>query len=338
MTKSENRAIDRQNTAPSDPNHLPGIARVPRLFVNEPGYDDVGRVLRRMGPVFKFDRAENFRHATPANAVLFLNCGSPSAISARGLRQFVEKGGTVYASDQQATFVARAFPEVFRVSKPMDFGDFSATVVDRGLKEALGGMLCLHFDVGDWRFLIAKRSQWVKVYVSIPGSELGLTPQKSPAEDIPIVLGYDVPGGGSVLFTAFHGAAQQSRKIKELIRFLVLRPVMNVDIRTARLTIPEMARTNGLELVGTLRRSMPHCDHAIREQGKWCVSLSWQGTARLRLELRNRNGLLCAAAESSSSRLAATWHVSAGGYVRVCALDISADQIPYCVLISKTVD
>ncbi|HRI87968.1 MAG TPA: hypothetical protein PK869_06880, partial [Candidatus Hydrogenedentes bacterium] len=275
----------RQSSPVSLSGTVPNVAKAARLFVNEPGYDDVGRVLRRMGKEFAFKSATKIEQSKPANTVLFLNCGGPSVYSARRLRRFVEDGGTVYASDQQATFVARAFPEVFRVSKPMDFGSFSAMVVDRGLKEALGGTLRLHFDVGDWRFLIPKRSQRVKVYVSIQGSELGLMARRSSAEGIPIVLGYDVPGGGSVFFTAFHGAAQQSRKIKELIRFLILRPIMSGDLRTTRLMIPNVARTDGVELFGVLSSSAPLRDYVIQEAGTWRVSLSWQGTAKLRLEL-----------------------------------------------------
>lgn len=320
------------------PGKEPDVVKISRLYVNEPGYDDVGRVLRRMGPEFRFDRAETIKQANPTNAVLFLNCGGPRAFTARELRQFVEDGGTVYASDQQAMFVARAFPEVFRVSEPMDFGNFPAMVVDQGLKETLGGRLSLHFDLGDWRFLIPKRNQSVKVYVSIASSDLGPTPRTSLPDGVPIVLGYDAPGAGSVFFTAFHGAAQQSRKIKELIRFLILRPVMSCELRTARLTINQALDSDCLEFIGVLTNSVPSRDHAISKAGMWRVSLSWHGNAKVRLELRDRNGRVHAAAESRQTPLVLVGRTSGTAYLRARLLESESLQVPYCLLATRELD
>src|SRR5690606_32101906 len=128
--------------------------------------------LRRMGEEFKFRNASEFKDADPKASVLFLNCGGPKVAKASSIRQFVHDGGTVYASDQQATFIARAFSEVFRVSQPMPAGDFKAAVDDEGLRNILGKTLRLSFDSGDWRFLTPISPHSVKVYVSIAGSGL----------------------------------------------------------------------------------------------------------------------------------------------------------------------
>ena len=83
-----------------------------RLYVSEPGFDDVGAVLR--GLDLPFAPLGSRSLSDPTNSVIFLNCGGGLDSSSRSLRRFVDDGGTLYASDLQADLVAEAFEEQFR--------------------------------------------------------------------------------------------------------------------------------------------------------------------------------------------------------------------------------
>ena len=76
------------------------------LYVNEPGFDDVGEVLRALDLPFAPLDGRSFDD--PTNSVVFLNCGSEFEGDPRFLRSFIDNGGTVYASDLQADLLAAA--------------------------------------------------------------------------------------------------------------------------------------------------------------------------------------------------------------------------------------
>ncbi len=158
-----------------------------RLFVNNPSYDNVGQILKRMGPGFEFQPATNYQSVPPEQAILFLNCGGYSPASPKGIREFIERGGTVYASDIQASFLTQVFPEVFRKTPGTCFSDIMiASVMDQGLAELIGHSITLTFDVSPWQYLVPSASFDKKVQVHLAVCE------DNQMVAIPLVLSYEV--------------------------------------------------------------------------------------------------------------------------------------------------
>jgi hypothetical protein len=90
-----------------------------RLAVSPVQFDDIGYLLRKLGPGY-----ENFTQLTPADLqsanrlqdhdVVFLTCASMTMRDfglEMALKQFVEGGGTLYVSDLRFGALQGAFPE-----------------------------------------------------------------------------------------------------------------------------------------------------------------------------------------------------------------------------------
>ena len=203
-----------------------------KFFVNESLYDDVGQVLARMGQGFEYEPAERYTSVPPTDAVLFLNCGGAVNASAPELASFIEKGGTIYASDLQATFIAEMFPSVFGCTTRARSGVFNASVVDQALKDTMGDDIDLKFDMGFWQYVTPKDRADGKTHVYLHyRTFLGRC--------VPLVVSYDHPQGGSLFFTAFHNSAQKTKKEEELLRFLLFRPIMSRNLQEIRQDISE---------------------------------------------------------------------------------------------------
>src|SRR5690349_5003089 len=95
-----------------------------QIIISPPKYDDVQKVLQRLGGQYATGRQLNdqemLRLGEPGflsgTELLFLNCGAEvlSQIAAdqnacRQLRAWVENGGTLYASDWASDVVAASF-------------------------------------------------------------------------------------------------------------------------------------------------------------------------------------------------------------------------------------
>ena len=114
-----------------------------RYLVSPSEYDDIGAVLSEFGQGFEFDACswEDLCRARVIRGyeVVYLNCArqfEDAAFRARlapVLREFVNDGGTVYASDWALTVVCEAFPGRLGINLVGKDGDFSCLVGDRGL-------------------------------------------------------------------------------------------------------------------------------------------------------------------------------------------------------------
>ena len=304
------------------------------LLVNAPGYDDVGRVLAGMGQGFEYLPAKAFKGVSADDAVLFLNCGSKPPASARKIRKFILNGGTVYASDRQAKFICRVLPEVFRYSTYPQATTLGASVADQSLAEIIGAHIELEFDLPDWKFLIPKsqaRDQ-VKVYLVArqKRSLLNLMAKK----EIPLVLGYDHPQGGSLFFTAFHNHVQESEQEKELLRFLLFRPIMSKQLQQARSNVANVSAMTRREYTGGLRSGAAQKVFRVSQAGHWSATLSWSGQAKLALEFLDTTGYVTGCRESWTSPLELSGSIEAGGGIRIRYIDYVQQEIPFCLVTS----
>ena len=256
-----------------------------KLYVNAPGFDDVGDVLR--GLDLPFASLEGRSLPDPANSVVFLNCGGEVETDALLLRRFVDHGGTLYASDLQANLMAETFGEVFEAQWGDDDGSTRAQVTDPGLRDVLGDSLDIEFDLSPWEYLTPTGpASEVTTFIASGGR--------------PLVVGYTSRNLGSVLFTAFHNNHQDSRKAKELLRFLIFRPVMGREIASAR----EQAATRRLRVEKTWAAAFSpgsKLKYPLPAASAMTVNLSWMLPGTVRLVARDAHGLEIGVQSGSAS-------------------------------------
>jgi hypothetical protein len=214
--------------------------RTLRLAVTPAHYDDMGRLLTNLG--------EGYRHTLlhPAALynpkalaqfdVVFLTCAASTSLDARlnrTVRQFVEQGGTLYASDLRFDVLVGAFPEYIDRSQlgrtGAGFQTVKARVIDPGLRAELGEEIPLQFNVGGWRPAAFQRT---KVTTCLEGK---FRADGGWAGQGPLLVKF-AHKKGVVIFTSFHNAAQNSELEKKLLEYLVFTAVtvqVEAEVRKA---------------------------------------------------------------------------------------------------------
>ena len=201
-----------------------------RLAVIRGTFDDMGRLLETLGPGYRFEEVaeETLRQASFSTRfdAVFLTCDDHSKAPAGpplgpALREFVTRGGTLYASDLRFDDLKAAFPEFIdanSVTQGIKQESLKAAVSDPGLRDVLGPELPLHFDLDGWR-PAAFGGPGVTVYLrGSVATTAGVT------IDAPLMVKFNC-GKGSVLFTSFHNTKQNSVDEAKLLKFLVLSTV-----------------------------------------------------------------------------------------------------------------
>lgn len=199
-----------------------------KLAVTPAAHDDVQRILTRMGDGYRFTTLKNqswMSYPTLKNFdVVFLTCADVYAQdfqAALPLRQFVEQGGTLYASDLRGDIVLAAFPE-FRARMPVTPGvpqKVDANVVDKGLQLYLHRKtIPLTLEAEGWRPAGFDPS---KIEVMLDGSyrnQLGHT------QTAPLLVKFRAKRG-HVIFTSFHHSKNDSEIVRKLLDYLVFASV-----------------------------------------------------------------------------------------------------------------
>jgi hypothetical protein len=198
-----------------------------RIMISPPRYDDVQKVLQRLGGQYAAGRqlsAQEMRRVgdpgfLSGTELLFLNCGGEglSQLAAdpkacRGLRAWVENGGTLYASDWASEVVAAAFGD------RVEFGEkdgkaatLAARVSDPDLARRLNYSVSLTLNL----------DSWVRITRYPADAQVYLTDAQYSG---PLAIGVIV-GKGRVVFTSFHHHAQPSGSDEDkLLAWLVSLP------------------------------------------------------------------------------------------------------------------
>jgi hypothetical protein len=156
--------------------------------------------------------------------VVFLTCARPVEADFRSiqpLRKYVAEGGTLYASDLRYSMIIAAFPEVRppvipEVGQPQLLG---GKIVDPGLKEHVGkGIIQLRFDATLWRpavFHPAKTTALMTGYYRTIKNESKATTYLTRFRF----------REGTVIFTSFHNARQNTEMERKLLEYLVMSAV-----------------------------------------------------------------------------------------------------------------
>jgi hypothetical protein len=166
---------DLRCSSTSHPNNVYGWGRVdayasvsratgPRIAVTPPGYDDIGAILTDLG--YAWTQIEdidlNSYESISQYDIIFANCSGsayengPSAASS--LQQFVQNGGSFYASDWAYTYLRAAFPGYVTFPDTARIGSAQtvvADIVDQGLANYIDpanppATIELNYNLGSW--------------------------------------------------------------------------------------------------------------------------------------------------------------------------------------------
>lgn len=228
-------------------------AKLLRIGVTPPQYDDMGSLLDTLGEGYQYRTVALEDLVRPKSLddydILFLTCGAVPRSwlgekvdrdvgeSSRGLetfnvnpkvfskihdtlRRFVQRGGTLYASDWRFGLIHEAFPEFIDISR-VDTGavqTVKANVVDSGLQKLIGSEIELRFDMPGW-YPAAFREDEVTTYL-----EGRYRTESGEEADSPLLVKFGVKDG-TVIFTSFHNEKQNSELETKLLRYLVFAAV-----------------------------------------------------------------------------------------------------------------
>ncbi|MBI3180069.1 MAG: carboxypeptidase regulatory-like domain-containing protein, partial [Deltaproteobacteria bacterium] len=178
--------------------------------------------------------------------IVFFNCGladqyvlSAPDTAKDNLRDYVQNGGSIYASDRAYEIVRVVFPGVLDFYGNDTDGTYRAPdgwvgvlnpgvatdVVDSSLAGALGvGSVTIVYDKGRWVPLTNTQPgavyAWLQADVAVDTSD--------PPDDVADTTWVDAPtlastpfGSGRIVFTTFHNSAQITAEMTAILRFIV---------------------------------------------------------------------------------------------------------------------
>lgn len=215
------------------------------IAVVDGAYDDVYSVLINVGVESDIiDRYEygwadsllgNYDTLATYDIVL-INCGAEeydftsSTIYADNLRQYVQNGGSVYASDWAYDVVELMFPSHIdfhgddltrddaQDGAAMDF--VYADIVDLGLSQAMGqNSVEIHYALAAWAVMESVSSQ-VRVYLRADADLGDIFGGGSTLYNVPHTVGFS-HGQGDVIYTSFHQEPGLNLDAERLLQLLV---------------------------------------------------------------------------------------------------------------------
>ena len=145
--------------------------------------------------------------------IVFLNCGTTDVLNPTQIRDFVSRGGCLYASDWAATYIESAFPGTISYSKTGSVCDIYTDVIDKELLQITGNKIKIKFDLGGWAVLNSVQGK-VLLRASIGSVYAGK----------PIMISFKF-GKGTVFYTSFHNHKQADEKEKMLLQLLLMKQV-----------------------------------------------------------------------------------------------------------------
>lgn len=227
------------------------VIRAPQIAVSwrerYDQYDDIGALLREMGPGYAYDpiplRQLGDLKTLSKYRVLFLGCAAEMAPASApmpamrkfehvsiltnpsyldevrmALNAFVENGGALYASDWASAYLELAFArQISFANNRSQAQKVEARVLDPGLRDIIGPRLELTFDTDLW---VVPESAGLGT-AHLEGEVM--SPDGS-RQIRPLLVSFK-HGKGQVIFTSFHNEKQVSEKERELLKYLVLKPV-----------------------------------------------------------------------------------------------------------------
>lgn len=227
--------------------------------VTSSGFDDIGSVLDgiNVGNIHWDTVPNNVDLQTLIDGnydVLFINCSSNVNIDGGVIREFVEQGGTVYASDWVLDSIEEAFPERNISHAVMGPQSVTGNIADKGLRTSIGvNNIPIEFEKASWRLVTSELQDDVTIYVE--GKVTGALSKSYP-------LAFSFPygdNGGKVFCISFHQSTNSSQQMNEFMNDLVLTINHNKDINA----ISEWSKDNGYENVMSVTAALDPAEESV---------------------------------------------------------------------------
>lgn len=192
-------------------------------------YDDMGSILTDLGYEFTTLADADLADSTKLDPLelLFLNCGSNTiwaynATVQTNLKNYVNGGGYLYASDWDFEYVENCWPEAIDfygedLTDPYIGNEqtITADVVDSALAAYLGKNTAqILFDLGSWVVVMGTGSS---TDVLVRGS---FSTTAGDINDKPLMVSFD-QGNGIVAYTCFHNEAQVTEDARKLLLYFI---------------------------------------------------------------------------------------------------------------------
>jgi hypothetical protein len=307
--------------------------------------------------------------------VLFLACSpinpkvdTPDVIRDTGtrLRQFVEEGGTLYASDWRIEYLKPAFafgefvdPNTVVHGVQGRKGTVIAKVLDPGLREALGPEVQkthevpMTFDLDEWKVAAFKPD---KVTTYMTGKYLGIDMR---TREGLLLVKFSPPkrtgatvDPGTVIFTSFHNA-KQSAVAEKLLKYLVFHALTAKVESESRSKIekegyvpisPYPKQESGFESKGSSLVSSSSDDELSlkrkfknerRRKLMFSVSFNPQKDVEIRLRLKGPDGKVCEGKMAASFGIQLKDALPGDWEYEVTAIGLSDPSFPFTVTVSE---
>lgn len=268
-----------------------------RIGVTESGWDDVGQILRNLEIPFDEISVHSFKAYDNIKeySTIFINCSRPASSFnwkkvSENVRNFVFKGGTIYASDLAAALIGTVFPGVLSFGTVKNQGKFLAKTVDENLLSTIGKEIELEYD--SVVYSVPQISSSVKVYLKV-GDDNVVTSFRH--------------GDGEVIYTTFHNHIQPSKQEQEFLRFLVLLPILSKTERESNNQLEAENFKSTTQVFNTSKLSNDRDYMYVVETSKPVrFMLNWSGKAKLRLSVYRPDGSLMEERENSDPPISIT--------------------------------
>lgn len=326
-------------------------------------YDDIGAILTEMGQGYAYDpiplRQLGDAERLSRYRVLFLGCAAemaPAQAPMASMRKFetvsilkepaylervrnaltgfVENGGSIYASDWAASLLELAFArQISFLQQRLQAQRVEARVLDQGLADLIGPKLELTFDTDLW---VAPESAgmgtaYLESDVLHPDSSRLIRP---------LLVSFK-HGKGSVMFTSFHNERQTSEKEKTLLKYLVLKPIVQQAAESSQQILKSANFSLSKESLfstgsGGADKWFKYPANAGQEL---TFVLSWNDTggekASLKLQVRSPSGeMLESQGDTPPVRVAVPRVAAAGDYeYSVTPVQVPYSNFPYVVTV-----
>ncbi|MCS7254304.1 MAG: FHA domain-containing protein [Armatimonadota bacterium] len=311
-----------------------------QLAVTPKGYDDIGQVLSELGEGYEFEQIGFDKLDDPTYLsrfqVVFINCSrrctdSEAIRTAASIRQYVEKGGVIYASDWAATIIQKAFPEYVRFADEKgDVQTVNATVTDEALASIVGRNLSLRFNATNW-FAIESVASNVTVHMIGDYSDMNGRVHSGK----PLLISFR-HGNGFVVFTCFHNEPQLSEAEKKLLQFLVVRPVTFELSKKADSLLVAKRSSAVREFIGTIStgKISPPYMVTLKAETALLIVLTWRGgNGEFEIQVQTEDGksLHSKRGENSPLTLETAKLPPATYTVRIIASKTPLENTPYAL-------
>lgn len=334
-----------------------------RFAVTDPYWDDIGKILTAMG--YKFDEIQDSQLANydfiKKYDAIFINCSGDSAANAPAardsLRQYVQNGGALYASDYAFVYFKESFPGylIFPDNPYIGIGNqhVTATITDPGLKlYLLQDQVDIFYNLGAWVILddvgpdtqVIMRGD-VQVWT---GSALSMEsgppshhlPSPISAQGIQTLLNKPLAasfryGDGFAIYTTFHNEPQLTGLQRKLLEYFIIKPIIAKIAKWLGDLIKKLGYTIEQEIPNIINQAQTKIFPYIIDKIKNVIITLGFGGSRFRVSVYRPDGSLYTELESESSPIVIEIpNVEPGEWTfGVTAVDVPYDNYPFVIVV-----